>query len=35
MGWGPCPPPDMCPTDFNGDNSTNVNDLLTVIMNWG
>jgi hypothetical protein len=26
---------DSCPTDLNGDNTTNVNDLLLVIGGWG
>ncbi len=29
------PPPPPCPTDTNGDHTTNVTDLLAVINGWG
>ena len=31
---GACDEPD-CPTDVNGDGSTNVTDILSMIADWG
>jgi hypothetical protein len=34
-GWGPCPPPTICPSDASGDGTTDIDDLLLAITNWG
>ncbi len=35
--WGPCPPPcpPACPADLNGNCEVDVDDLLTLLANWG